>query len=762
MQRILLFLFCISILQVSRAQNVCGVINTYYSVSTIDTCNNKLTINAKGLVKGDRVVIMQMNGATANLTNTNTFGSISSVNGAGNYEFNVVSDVLTDTVITFSLKFLNNYDPTQAVQIIQFPAFRSVNTTCLLTCKPWNGKTGGVLVLYATDTIRVLSKIDVSGKGFRGSNPINAGNCQGVPYSNYFTTTTSNLAARKGGGIVSFSSAYECGRGKAGNGGGGGNEHNSGGGGGANYGTGGDGGERVKNLLSCPGNFPGIGGESLAPYYNNLLKNKIFMGASGGCGHENNNYSGVSGSGGGIAFIVGRIIKCVNDTIFANGESVTAACLEDGGSGGGAGGTIIMKTDSVYGKIMLSVKGGNGQSVDNSGKNECYGPGGGGGGGVATISSKFKVTNVLFDTLGGKAGLVFNSTGPCNNTSSNAANGVAGHTFRNYIYNENPVIFRTFQVSLGADQTICKGDSAQLNANMGQVFEWTPSTGLSNDKIRNPKASPDTTTTYILKAFDLCNYSYDTVTVNVLPLPALVHTSDTSICYGDTLQLFATGGTTYAWSPPVAISSLTADNPKVWPSTDAKYIIKATTNGCVKIDTIHITVVQQPNLKIGKDTTVCIDDSMQLHVTGATRYVWSPNVNISDTTIADPRIKVSKDITYFVTGYNANGCFASTKINVSVRQCIFPDTLFTEITIPNVFTPNNDGENDNFELFVKNVTNFSIVIYNRWGEMIFSSNDMHFKWSGDNLPDGVYYFKINYTDSKKKAQQNRGPVTLIR
>lgn len=743
-------------------QNACGIINSYYSVSMVDTCSNIMVVSSKGLQKGDRVVIMQMNGADALLNNNNAFGNLTAINGAGNYEFNVVNDVVADTQLTFSLRFLNTYNASKALQIIQFPAYRSVNVTCPLSCLPWNGRTGGVLVLFATDTIRVQAKIDISGKGFRGSYPLNAGNCLPLPYSDYYTTAASNLAARKGEGLFLLSAANECGRGKAVNAGGGGNEHNSGGGGGGNYGKGGDGGERIKNVLSCPGNYPGIGGEALSVFYNGLQKNKLFMGGSGGCGHENNNYSDTSGSGGGIAFVIARIVKCNGDTIASNGENVKDYCVEDGGSGGGAGGVIVFKVDSVYGKVCLSVNGGSGQSVDNSAKNECYGPGGGGGGGVALISAKTKVNNVLFDTLGGKSGLVYNSIGTCNNTSNNASNGFPGRTFINYVYNENPIIFRKFTVSAGADITICRGDSVHLNASVGKSFLWSPNYKLNNPNIKSPSGAPDSTITYIVKAFDSCSFAFDTVTITVLQLPNLSHTRDTILCYGDTLQLFALGGSNYKWSPPVSIDNITTANPRVWPSTDAKYIISASNGSCIISDTIRIKVVQSPIVTSSHDTTLCIGDKLILYAMGASKYAWSPNIGINDTSISNPEITATRSMIYFVKGSNSAGCYAINKVTITVDSCKKPVKELTQVIIPNVFTPNKDGVNDVFEIVAKNVREFSVTVFNRWGQSVFTSQDSSFKWDGANAMDGIYYYKINYTDLDMQSFENKGAVTLIR
>jgi gliding motility-associated-like protein len=337
---------------------------------------------------------------------------------------------------------------------------------------------------------------------------------------------------------------------------------------------------------------------------------------------------------------------------------------------------------------------------------------------------------------------------------------VKGHTIYNYIYNESPVIFRKFSVTLGSDLTICKGDSVQLNANQGVSFEWNPNYKLSDNKSKSPMAHPDTTTIYIVKAFDSCNYAFDTVKVTVLPPPVINHIPDTTVCYGDTLQLYATGVSGFSWSPPVAISSTNSDSPFVWPSFDTYYVLKSTNGNCILFDTVRIKVVQPPQVSAGRDTILCPGDKINLHATGATKYHWSPNINISDTSIADPEITAQDNIVYFVTGYNTAGCMGSSKVTIKVHSC--EDTISSAIIIPNVFTPNNDGINDSFEISSKHLKEFSILIFNRWGQAIFRSTDPDFKWAGTNSPEGIYYFRMNYTGSDNKPMENKGTVTLIR
>ncbi len=751
-------LFLLTGILYALAQAPCGIINSYFEITSIDTCNNLMYSNTKGLSKGERVVIMQMKGASVNTGNNASFGDITAMNSAGNYEFNVVSDVINDTGIVFSFKFRNTYQAGMGLQLIRFPVYTKPVINCALTCKAWDGVTGGVLVLFATDTITLRAPVDVSKKGFRNVLPINAGNCLPLPYTDYFTTAATKLGARKGEGVVVSSSAYECGRGKLANAGGGGNEHNSGGGGGSNGGAGGNGGERIKNLLSCPGNYPGIGGTSLSAWYG-LPQSRVFMGGSGGCGHENNNYTDTSGAGGGIVFIVGKVVRCfTGDSVKANGESVTGYCGEDGGSGGGAGGTILIKTDTILGTLTLSACGGDGEWVDNGGKAECYGTGGGGSGGVISLNATVTFANVNFLVKGGKAGITYNSINACNNTPNNATDGSTGKILLSYVYNESATIFRRFTVDAGKDITLCKGESAQLSADKGKTWEWQPPLYLSNNAIKNPVAKPDTTTTYVLRASDSCSIAYDTITVFVLPLPVLTRSKDTSICYGDTVQLFVSGGTNYVWSPPVAIDSINSSHPKVWPSSTTRYIVTSTLGNCTARDTIKVTVVNHPVVTVSNDTVLCEGGQVMLQAGGAVRYTWSPGTYLSDSTSASPVCKPGRDIKYTVTGYNATGCASTATVQVMLKTCLDSDI----VVIPNVFTPNKDMVNDVFEIDAKGLKNLSVQVFNRWGQLLYSSTDLHFAWDGGNSPNGVYYYAIHYTTATGKKVERKGSLTLIR
>ena len=90
------------------------------------------------------------------------------------------------------------------------------------------------------------------------------------------------------------------------------------------------------------------------------------------------------------------------------------------------------------------------------------------------------------------------------------------------------------------------------------------------------------------------------------------------------------------------------------------------------------------------------------------------------------------------------------------------------IYIPSAFTPNNDGINDTFGVKGEGIANFQIYVYNRWGEKVFESNDINFKWDGTyknqslNPAVFVYTLKVVFANSEQPEKLYKGSVTLLK
>lgn len=400
--------------------NISGTINTYYKVVKIGSQSVDLS-TVPNLNRCDKVLLIQMQGASVDPSNTINYGDITAYNDAGNYEFLSVANVAGNTV-TFMSPIARTYNTSGIVQLVTVPQYFNVNVNAPLTCSPWNGATGGVLVFEACD-VTLSNKIDVSGKGFRGGNINNGtGAYTTSGNTNFVLPSSSPYSGQKGEGIFIMGPSNIKGRGHNANGGGAGNDINGGGAGGSNCGEGGHGGDVQTSASVPPFTFiaaGGIGGQSLS--YGSSI-NKIFLGGGGGSGHENDGVGTSGGNGGAIIIIQARNISGSGNSILSEGNDVPITTI-DGQGGGGAGGTILFDLSGSISGCVISAHGGDG-GTDSYGGSACHGKGGGGGGGI--IWSNVSLTGNSTLVTGGLAGVFTNSMSACFGGSYGATDGFSG------------------------------------------------------------------------------------------------------------------------------------------------------------------------------------------------------------------------------------------------------------------------------------------------------------------------------------------------
>jgi hypothetical protein len=426
-----LALFC-AFSSIAQTSNISGVVNSYYQVIEVIPARNCMRVsNPAGLSTAFKILIVQMKGAVVSTANDATYGDVSSINNAGNYEVAYVCYVNGDSVFMVH-NLLNTYTSTDKVQIVRFADYTNAVVTDSLKAQPWNNATGtgGVIALTVLDNLTLNSAISADGAGSKGGDYVDTGDiCVGILTNYVFNPTAAQQnGAYKGEGIYAVASVtVNGGRGAPANGGGGGNNHNNSGGGGANLSAGGTGGGNSASA-GCTSSFPGVGGKPLS----SAGGTKIFLGGGGGAGHNNGGFtSSHGGNGGGIIFIDA-------DTIISNGRTISArgalggGGTSDGSGGGGAGGTIILNVTQYTGAASISVAGGKGGDTDNNGVNQrCYAGGGGGSGGVIYFSGAAPAGTIT--VAGGLSGEDTERAANCN-ASIPALPGTAGSTIPNYTY----------------------------------------------------------------------------------------------------------------------------------------------------------------------------------------------------------------------------------------------------------------------------------------------------------------------------------------
>lgn len=431
--------------------SISGIINNTATVlNTLNVPGNSANVaSTVGFAVGDTVLIIQMQGATEDISNTASFGDITNLNNAGKYEFNVICDVdVPGSNLVFQNQLLNTYDGGGGVQVIRVPTYDNVIVTATLTANPWNGSTGGVLVFIARGWTRfsLSQSVMMDSRGFRGgahqiiTDPCGCTFGGDASHTEYFYSDNNFRGAPKGEGIAPFTAGRESGRGKHTTGGGGGNDHNGGGAGGANFGAGGNGGSPCATRSCifgqyCRGNWPGIGSEAVGPVINNT-ENRIFLGGGGGAGDDNGGAGGGGTAGGGIVIIVADSINGNGGNIYSRGtQAITGA--GDGTGGGGAGGSVLLSTRAYHPSSPLAVyvnggNGGNSSWSDVTRDHNSKGKGGGGGGGVFWSSGAAIPGNILPTVNGGAAGSELAPTA-CQGQTGGATAGQAGAVLTNLV-----------------------------------------------------------------------------------------------------------------------------------------------------------------------------------------------------------------------------------------------------------------------------------------------------------------------------------------
>jgi len=458
--------------------NISGVVNSYHKVIGINYSQSGIKLdNVSGLAVNDRVMIVQMKGATVTTTNNSSFGSVSSLNQAGNYELATVCAVRSDSVFLLQ-QLLRTYNEANKVQLIKIPRYTSAMVTGPLEAAPWDSATGkgGVLAIIVSETLTLNAPVSASAKGFKGGSFYkDGGGCVNNAFTGYAYNPTPitylfypnvQQAGYKGESVADLPLFQDGGKGACANGGGGGNNHNNGGGGGSNLAAAGKGGDNL-STTGCTGQHAGIGGYAL----NSNSGGKIFFGGGGGAGHANNTTSSTGGGyGGGIIFIQAQTLVNNGFTISANG-SAGGNTYGDGASGGGGGGTVIFSVANYADAVSIEAKGGNGGQVDDEViPGRCYGEGGGGSGGVVYFSGPQPGGSVA--ATGGAKGLKLNST--C--ASSNGVNGSAGIQVINYDFIESTTLSSCTGLVLDVDWLYFK---INISANTA-LLQWGAITTTSS------------------------------------------------------------------------------------------------------------------------------------------------------------------------------------------------------------------------------------------------------------------------------------------
>jgi gliding motility-associated-like protein len=297
-------------------------------------------------------------------------------------------------------------------------------------------------------------------------------------------------------------------------------------------------------------------------------------------------------------------------------------------------------------------------------------------------------------------------------------------------------------VNIGNDTTVCEGKSVRLNAqNIGSVFEW--STGATNQSI----AIRDSNTYWVKVTGASGCWTIDSLHLTNYPLPVLLANELEVLCKDSEHIVSADPDMkSYLWQDGSTHASLKVKAP-------GTYYMKATDKfGCNHIDSVKVIEKPRPEILTQTFYEICEPDFYIETGTTYTSYLWEDGSTLPNRHVRDYGI-------YGLTVTDSNECTNAAMIEVK-RLCV------PAVEVPNVFSPNGDGINDVIIPTYKYILETDLSIYNRWGQLLFQTNDITKSWDGASPngggEPGVYYFVLKCTGNEYQKFEKTGTITLIR
>ena len=222
----------------------------------------------------------------------------------------------------------------------------------------------------------------------------------------------------------------------------------------------------------------------------------------------------------------------------------------------------------------------------------------------------------------------------------------------------------------GIDQTICEGDTAQLQTTMGINPIWTPfNGGLSCVYCPDPLAFPTQTTDYAVTVItnNGCTVT-DSLRINVIPKSSISAGEDLTLCANGSVMLNGSGTGAPSWNNGTTLDNSLTFTPNATPTQTTEYILSVNTNSCTLTDTMTVFVVSSAQVS-GDDIEICAGDTIPMNIDGfAQSYTWSPTTGLSDPNAQNPTIVLDETTTYTILAEIPNCPSASTDITITVNQ----------------------------------------------------------------------------------------------
>ena len=296
-------------------------------------------------------------------------------------------------------------------------------------------------------------------------------------------------------------------------------------------------------------------------------------------------------------------------------------------------------------------------------------------------------------------------------------------------------------IPFSSDTILCAGATLSIESTEALYYQW--STGDTT-----PAITIDSAGIYSVTAANLgCTARLDSFRVDFYEPSHVNFGNDSTLCEVATLLLDATQShpATYEWQDHSTNTTYTVVH-------DGDYWVVVTDHCLGASDTIAVEYLRDFEVNLGADTTLCEGDELVLVADlPFCRYIWQDGST-------EPRFVVRQPGIYSVTA--TNFCYShSDDIDIAYEPCA------QELWVPNSFTPDGDGLNDRFVpvfSYPGEVEQFEMMVYDRWGSMVFLTTDLNAGWDGGDKPEGMYVWVIRYKTALEGMRIEKGSVMLGR
>jgi gliding motility-associated-like protein len=254
--------------------------------------------------------------------------------------------------------------------------------------------------------------------------------------------------------------------------------------------------------------------------------------------------------------------------------------------------------------------------------------------------------------------------------------------------------------------------------------------------------------------------------VSISTNPTATASATTTVCSGESINFTSSGGGTYTWDGPVSYNS-NLQNPVIDPASVANsgtYTLTVNNGGCTDTAQVNVVVTATPSADAGTDATIELGTSLTLDGSGGTAFNWTPAAGLSCTNCENPVATPVMTTTYCLETSNGS-CTSNDCVTITVKT---PCNVNDALGVPNAFSPNGDGNNDEFCLqgWSECMDQFSVLIFDRWGEKMFEGYEADFCWDGTfrgkTLDPAVFVYFINATFSTGESIVKKGNISIIR